>query len=381
MTRRRAQVRAVLDAHWVPEGYAAPNRQVYPWQWLWDSCFHSIIWVELDEARRAVAELASALSTQDANGFIPHVNYVRDPDFHASFWGRRGMSSITQPPMYGHAVAVLHRRGVPVPADLVRRAHRGLRFLLDMRQRHEPSGLLLLAHPWETGCDDSPRWDDLCPGGAFSLTGWKARKGELVSTIDHDAEGSPIGNRGFTVASVGFNALVAFNAAELGVDASAVCDALDARWDPSSVTWIDAGDTEHGSGRARTLDGLLPALVERRTRRARVVLEAVLDDDAYGGPFGPSGVHRGEPSFAPGTYWRGPAWPQLSYLLWVAARRQGFDAIAREIAVRTVAGAFASGLAEYWNPDTGVGLGAIPQSWTGLALVMARVEGITDPAG
>ena len=38
----------------------------------------------------------------------------------------------------------------------------------------------------------------------------------------------------------------------------------------------------------------------------------------------------------------------------------------------TVAGAGASGLAEYWNPDTGAGLGAIPQSWSGLALVLAK---------
>ena len=109
--RRSEQVRAVLDAHWMHEGYAAPNSQVYPWQWLWDSCFHSIIWVELGEPNRAIVELTSALSTQDAGGFIPHMNYVRDPGFHRSFWGRSGSSCITQPPMFGHAVAVLHRRG------------------------------------------------------------------------------------------------------------------------------------------------------------------------------------------------------------------------------------------------------------------------------
>ena len=369
----------MLDAHWVPEGYAAPNAEVYPWQWLWDSCFHSIIWTELGEPDRARAELASALSTQDAHGFVPHMNYVRDPQFHASFWGRAGASNITQPPMYGHAVAVLHRRGVAVPADVVRRAEAGLRFLLEVRRRHRPSGLVLLAHPWETGCDDSPRWDDLCPGDAFSLPAWKARKGEFVAAVEADDAGSPIGNRAFTVASAGFNALVAFNAAELGIDARGLVDALDARWDPSRRTWVDAGDTEHGSGRARTLDGLLPVLVTRAPGRARQVLDEVLDDAAHGGACGPAGVHRDEPTFAPGTYWRGPAWPQLSYLLWVAARRHDLAAHARELAVRTVRGAWTSELAEYWHPDTGAGLGAIPQSWTGLAVVMARVEGLSDP--
>ena len=90
----REQARSILEAHWVPEGYAAPNDRVYPWQWLWDSCFHALIWAELGEHERALRELATALSIQDESGFVPHMNYVRDPDFHADFWGRRGASSI-----------------------------------------------------------------------------------------------------------------------------------------------------------------------------------------------------------------------------------------------------------------------------------------------
>jgi len=35
-----------------------------------------------------------------------------------------------------------------------------------------------------------------------------------------------------------------------------------------------------------------------------------------------------------------------------------------------LAGALASGFAEYWNGEHGTGLGAVPQSWTGLAVVL-----------
>ncbi len=373
---RSEQVRRMLMAHWVPEGYASPHALVYPWQWLWDSCFHSLVWEHLGDRHRALTELDAVLSTQGVDGFVPHMNYVRDPEFHAAFWGRSGASNITQPPMFGHAVAELRRRGVPVPVTTVERAGRGLEFLLTRRRRHD--GLVLLAHPWETGCDDSPRWDDLCPGDAFDLARWKARKGDLVASVAVDESGAAVGNDAFTVASAGFNALVAFNAAELGLAVDDLQDALDARWDAGRTTWSDAGDTETGSGRARTLDGLLPVLVERRPARIGLVFEQVLDDGGYGGPFGPAGVHRDEASFAPSTYWRGPAWPQLSYLLWIAARRHHRDAVAGELARRTVAGAFTSGLAEYWNPDTAQGLGAIPQSWTGLALVMAEREGLGE---
>jgi hypothetical protein len=366
----RRRVRAMLEAHWVPEGYAAPNDRVYPWQWLWDSCFHVLVWAELGDGERAIRELATALSTQDSSGFVPHMNYVRDARFHAEFWGREGASSITQPPMYGHAIARLRALGLDVPDEIEQRARLGIEFLL-RRRRRDDSGLLVLAHPWETGCDDSPRWDDLSGADEWDLSQWYDRKGEFVQSVERDDVGAPIGNHAFHVASAGFNALVAFNARELGIGADDIVDALDARWDASLVTWVDAGDTAAGSGRARTADGLLGALVTGDATKLDAALGALVDPVAHGARFGPTGVHRQEPTFSPTTYWRGPTWPQLAYLLWIAATRSGRSAVADAIATTTVAGAARSGLAEYWHPDTGEGLGAIPQSWTGLALLMA----------
>ena len=51
--------------------------------------------------------------------------------------------------------------------------------------------------------------------------------------------------------------------------------------------------------------------------------------------------------------------------------RAGADpTVAADLAARLVAGAHRSGLAEYWHPDTGQGLGAVPQSWAALAAVV-----------
>jgi glycogen debranching enzyme len=74
-------------------------------------------------------------------------------------------------------------------------------------------------------------------------------------------------------------------------------------------------------------------------------------------------VHRDEPVFDAEGYWRGSAWPQLTYLLALAGVPVG---------ERLVRGAAGSGLAEHWNPDTAKGLGAAPQSWAGLALAIRR---------
>jgi hypothetical protein len=375
----RRDVRAALEAAWVPQGYTAPNTKVYPWLWLWDSCFHSLVWLALSEPERGLRELEVALSTIDESGFVPHMGYQRDPERSVELWGRRGGSSISQPPMYGHALAEFVRAGVVVPGNLLHQATLGLRFLLEGRPR--TAGLIEVVHPWETGCDDSPRWDDCCPGPGFDIERWRTHKIDLLATVERGIHGEPLHNPAFPIASVGFNALVAWNAMELaavtGDESLATAAAetvvhLDARFDHDLRTWVDAGPTETGSGRVRTADALLPLLVTDRTEDRWAVVEELLDEDAYASAYGPRGVHVREPTYDSSKYWRGPVWPQLSYLLWVALARGGPDEAdaAEVVRTTTLAGAIESGLAEYWEGDSARGLGAIPQSWTGLALLL-----------
>jgi hypothetical protein len=298
------------------------------------------VWLAVGEADRAVTELTSALADQDEDGFVPHVRYVGATNPHAAFWGRPTTSSITQPPMYGHAVATLIEAGVDVPAELVDRARAGIEFLL--RRRH-PSGLVTVVHPWETGCDDSPRFDHW---GAEDADRWFAVKGALLATVERSPTGAPLANPAFDCASAGFNALVAWNAGRLGIDASDIVDALAAQWD--GATWVDAGAASETSGRCRTLDGLLPLLLDDRH-------QAVLADLGWTGAFGPRGVHRDEPAYEPARYWRGGVWAPLAFLLNPGGGWR--------------AGAVASGWAEWWDADDAAPGGAVPQSWSTLAVV------------
>jgi glycogen debranching enzyme len=371
-----ARARGILEAAWRDDeagGFCVPNPTTYPWQWLWDSCFHAVVWAHLGD-ERAARELASALAAQDDDGFVPHVRYGRGPQPHAELWGRVATSSITQPPMYGHAVAVLHRRGHDPGGVVVDKATRGLRFLLERRHR-TAGGLVEICHPWESGCDDSPRWDDLVPGGPGDGR-WFDRKGSLVASIERSPTGAPLRNPECAVGSVGFAALVAWNALELvevtGDDrlrrpALELADAIDARWDGDLRTWVDDGPTADGSGRVRTLDALLPLLLHPR----EAAVAALIDPGAFGAACGPRGVHRDEPTYEPATYWRGPAWPQLTYLLWLSTSSRNARAAAASLSRSMVAGAVRSGFAELWVADTGAPLGAVPQTWSALTVVVA----------
>src|SRR5207302_7704535 len=68
-----AESRRVLELNWVAEhGFTMPNRRKYPWQWLWDSCFHAIAWSALGDAR-CREELECLFSLQLSSGFLPHM--------------------------------------------------------------------------------------------------------------------------------------------------------------------------------------------------------------------------------------------------------------------------------------------------------------------
>ena len=188
------------------------------------------------------------------------------------------------------------------------------------------------------------------------------------------ADGAATGSSRFVVCPAAFNAYVAFNARELGAtaadrallrDADELAGLIDELlWDEDTNLWADR-PVVGGDGRTHQIpisDGAMPLLVSGRPRArapragdarrsARLRRHPVRADQRRPGT---------SPAMTPAAYWRGAAWPNMSYLLWLAARRWDHTAIADEIARNTIAGAEASGWAEYWNPETGERTGGRP---------------------
>ncbi len=370
------QALAVLEGLFEPEwGYCAPNRAVYPWQWLWDSCFHALVWAACGDAR-ALSETRALFANQDTDGFLPHMGYQRDPGAAVSLWGRRGTSTITQPPMYGHTIRVLAEAGWEV-ADLMEPAEKAMRFLAESRRG--PGGLVVIAHPWESGADDNPRWGKWS-GDPFDRAAWMAKKIELLGALEYSPDGGAVGNARFSVAAASFNALVSYNAAELAAAGGAewlaafadeLAEAIDALlWDDQASTWADLDCQEGTRCTVPVADALLPVLVTRSHDHAREALAALVDPGRFASPFGPCSLARREPDFDPTGYGRGSVWPHLTYLFALGALRSGDgDAYAsiREAALRAmVCGDFS----EHVDPLTGRGLGARPQGWSTLPVAL-----------
>ena len=382
----------VMEAHWRQGksaeshkrwGYTCPNPERYEWQWLWDSCFHAVIWAELGQADRGLLELETLLATMQPTGFLPHMNYVADPAAAQEFWGRAGTSTITQPPMFGHAIAELVRRGADVPEELADKAAAALRFFLAHRIG-EPSGLAVLCHPWESGADDSLRWDGFYPV-PYGHPSWQSEKTKLLASIQRNSYGTPLSNPLFPAASAWFTAVVAFNIAELAnatdaiaaTEADGLVEAVENSWDDDLRTWVDAATHESPdastegaqASSAPTLEALLGILADRNEDRLAKVCEDLFNPRKYGAPYGPAGASQSHEAYDGHGYWRGAAWPQLTYLLSHALRAKGRLKQAQALTAQLQSGAIASDFAEHWHPRTAHPDGATPQSWTALAAI------------
>ena len=172
--------------------FTVPSGELYPHQWLWDSCFIAIGLRHLD-AERAKMELLSLLRGQWKNGMLPHMIFGDERQKYADDPGKRTMwrswlnpfspddvatSGITQPPMLAEAVVrVGEKMAWPERRSWYRMIFPALlayhEWLYTERDPHG-EGLVLQIHPWEVGLDNTPPWmselhDHLLPWWIRSL--------------------------------------------------------------------------------------------------------------------------------------------------------------------------------------------------------------------
>lgn len=381
----RERALEVLVNHWDNHrGHTYPHTSTYAHQWLWDSCFAVICWDELNEREKALTELSNALSGQFNDGFVPHIRYAR-PNFRRG--PRSDVSSFTQPPIYAHAARVLSKH-ITMPSDLIERIGRALDWLWNKRRTSD--GLLFLVHPWESGADDSPRWDSWIAArhhlGNWRRVHWNRAQWtffdwQLVKAARFDEHGEAVGSSVFECAPAAFNALASHAAFEYAAitgdvswderarELSSIID--ESMWCEDKGLWCDIPIVGGGdSAGVATLDGVLGALVTEDQYRAKRSLERLVDEKYFAAPYGLAYVARQDRSYKPDGYWRGSAWMQMNYLARLAALRWQRHDICDAISRMSLDAVARSQFAEHWNPETGEGHGAIPLTWSALVVKM-----------
>ncbi len=409
-------------------GWTKAAPRLYPHQWSWDSAFIAIGLAHLD-TRRAAQELRVLFAAQWATGMVPHI--VFNPAAGGYFpnierWGTdvspnipTGMqtSGMCQPPVHAiaaHAVWEIARQRDDAEAadataflrELYPRLLAWHRYLATDRDP-EQSGLVTIYHPWESGADNSPAWDNAL--AAITV-------GDLPSYERHDLKHADPSMRPtmaeydrylwivevmkqgrydeattyraspFLVKAVWFSAIfVAANDALLTIaDVIGASDAdrtlitewrdrglrgLDECWDTELNLSLDYDVRADAPIRVQVMGGFAPLIAGHLTPERRAAILATLDSPAWLGhprlrwPMPPS-TSPDDPAFDPRRYWRGPTWPVMNWLFWWALVQAGETERAANLR-RASLDQLADGLfGEYYEPITGEPLGSLDQSWT-----------------
>lgn len=378
--------------------YTRPAPSTYEHQWLWDSCFHAIAWRWIDP-RMAGDELLAVAARQVESGpdagMIPHMTYWNGGG--EELWGSPHRSSITQPPLVAFAAWKVHAQ-LRDPALLAALYPRIAAFhdWLDARRDPDGDALACVIHPWEAGCDSSPRWDRAMglPDHFPPAEGSAARRALALRLPEYGHDPSDLARAGlFVVETVEFNAIRAADLEALSAIAAALDrPAVAAVWRERARAVQRAVQTRLLEPSPRDLEGPdeIPILEENAAqfaalfggcaapRQAKRLVERLRQPDywtEYPVPTTPTSARQ----YVPDQYWRGNTWIPINYLIYLGLRRYGYARLASQLAARTVALVREAGCWEYYHPVEGRGLGARDQSWTALLLDIDAVESGAAP--
>lgn len=418
------KAKKILNKNWCGT-YTVPSKKLYPNQWNWDSGFIAIGYSHYNQ-KKAQSELLSLFEGQWKNGMLPHIifrandHYFPGPDYWEAWLSENApeinTSGLTQPPI--HAVAALQ---IYKNAKNKEKAKKFLekifpkilnfhRYLLTKRDP-EKSGLVTIFHPWESGLDNSPRWDEALSKITSKKIPFYVREDtkivsekerpsqeeynkyiyltELMKKYKYNEEkiykASP-----FKIKDVVFSSILhVSNNALLEISKiigenhpeitywikttkknffSYFCDGI-----KNEALLYDFDLVQNKRIVKRTVASLVPIYTDllKKAQINRIIYW--LNHAHYCGqncryPLTTSNSLN-EKDFNALNYWRGPIWVNCNWMLYKGLLQQGFFEKAEVIKNAIVNLVKENGFYEYYNPLTGKGLGGNNFSWTASLLI------------
>lgn len=418
--------------------YTQPAHDLYPHQWLWDSCFIAIGLRHID-VERAQTELRSLLRGQWHNGMLPNIIFRNGPQYRTdrNIW-RSWLSpfapndvmttGITQPPMLAEAVVQVGAKlAWPERRSWYRLMYPSLlayhQWLYNDRDPHS-EGLVLLVHPWESGLDNTPPW--VAELNSHILPFWirvveKTRLDKVVNIFRRDTRSVPIDERYstiqamalfdiqrrlrrkgydtnkildhslFTIEDLAFNCIFIRANTHLRDIAKSLREtipedldkrmkktekALEQLWDPYSGQYYPRDFITHRLLKESTVATFLPLYAGTISQeRANTLVKLLESDQQFGSAYPIPSVAVSSPWFKPKGYWQGPSWVNMNWLVIDGLKRYGFKDHAAALTESTLEMVAVSGSSEYFDPLTGQAAGANNFSWTAaLALDMLKTK-------
>jgi len=310
----------------------APSKTYYIGSWQWDNYFHALAYRHVD-ARLAQDQLRILLDHQREDGMIPDAVHDEGTVTHLDFPVE---GDVTKPPLLAWAAWKLYE--VDHDREFLDEIYGPVvkwnNWWFEKNDLNH-NGLCEYQHPFSSGLDDSPLWDEGMPVESPDLNTYLCLQQEALSKI----------------------------AAEIGEQEQAVLWEQRAQslaelmirhqWDKrSGVFWA--------TRRRKRVDVLTPLnlfpLITGRMPLAITdrLVEHLTDPKEFWSRYPLPSVAMNQSKFDPLQMWRGPTWANINYLMIEGLFRCGYAELARELRRRTLellAGR--EDFFEYYNPFNG----------------------------
>ena len=402
--------------------YIVPSSLQYPHQWLWDTGFHAVILAYL-RPELAIREIESLFKHQWDNGMIPHLSfnpYVDQKNYRPNRedWNTgRPTSGITQPPLVATPAKIVYQKTGDI--EYVKRVYPSIKKYHEWIKKYRDAkntGLAVIIHPWESGMDNSPGFDNardafletlpkdlaLPPRADTKRVPFTQRPTDddyrhywgliyQFQSVNWDPQ-KMVETSFFCVEDVLFNSIWAKANADLSLLASEIGEKGDAGlflswsrqtkeairkklWYPGEQFFYSYDVRRKKRIPIKGVGGFMPLYCEAATLpMADALMEHLMDRREFYYHLGVPSVSYQTTGFDPDRYWRGPIWINIHWLMIKGLIRYGFYDIAKKLVAKSRDLTSGKGYWEYYDPFTGQGLGASHFSWSTLADIMTPLD-------
>jgi len=311
-----------------------PSKVYYVGVWGWDAYFHALAYRHID-ARLAQDQIRILLDHQREDGMIPDAVHDEGTVTHLSFPVE---VDVTKPPLAAWVTWKLYetsgdREFLDEVYEPLVRCNRWWFEQNDL----DGNGLCEYRHPYSSGLDNSPLWDEGLPVESPDLGTYLCLQQEALARI-----AATIGERE--------DAQIWSDRAE-----ALARRLLDQLWDPEAgLFWAvrrPGGERVH----VRTPFNLFPLITGRMPPDiASRLVQHLTDVKEFWSPYPVPTVALDDPKYDPVLMWRGPTWVNINYLLVEGLQRAGYADLACTLRRRTLDMMLgARDIFEYYHPETG----------------------------
>jgi putative isomerase len=309
-----------------------PSKMYYVGVWQWDDYFHTLAYRHVDK-RLAQDQLRILLDHQREDGLIPDAIHDEGIVTHLAF---PVDADVTKPPLLAWAVWKLYEKDGDREFlnEIYEPAVRATRWWLEENDR-DGNGLCEYGHPFSSGLDDSPLWDDGMPVESPDLNSYLVIQQDILAKIANE------------IGETKDAQMWSRRAADLAQRM------IENTWDDKAGLFWARKDGHPIN--VKTPFNLFPLITGRMPREiTRRLVDHLTNEKEFWPPFPVPSVALDDAKYDANQMWRGPTWVNINYLIIEGLRNAGYPEVSTELRRRTLdlIGA-QKDIYEYYHPITG----------------------------